>query len=132
LGLCATQWDDPENGLLLFKATNSLNGRFLATSHVFQAMVGHTEEELRTVNFLDSTHEDYREANWALITELVERKRRQFQIDNNRRPASICQESGAKRFWYSRGGMPKLLNESQSHLLFAAEATISGNCFDTG
>src|ERR1700726_1869315 len=61
------------------------NGRFLATNHVFQAMVGYTEEELRAVNFPDLTHEDYREANWALITELVEGKRRQFQIEKKYR-----------------------------------------------
>jgi len=61
------------------------NGRFLATNHVFQAMVGYTEEELRTVTFLDLTHEDYRQANWALITELVEGKRRQFQIEKQYR-----------------------------------------------
>src|SRR6266849_8736742 len=61
------------------------NGRFLATNHVFQAMVGFTEEELRAVNFLDLTHEDYREANWALITELLEGKRRQFQIEKKYR-----------------------------------------------
>jgi len=61
------------------------NGRFLATNHVFQVMVGYTEEELRAVNFLDLTHEDYREANWALITELVEGKRQQFQIEKKYR-----------------------------------------------
>jgi PAS domain S-box-containing protein len=47
--------------------------------------VGYTEEELRAVNFLDLTHEDYRQANWALITELVEGKRRQFQIEKQYR-----------------------------------------------
>jgi PAS domain S-box-containing protein len=62
-------------------ALTDLNGRFLATNHVFQAMVGYTEEELHAVSFLDITHEDYRQANWALITELLEGKRRQFQIE---------------------------------------------------
>src|SRR5947209_1160289 len=66
-------------------ALTDLNGRFLATNHVFQAMVGYTEEELRGVNYLDLTHEDYRQANWALITELVEGKRRQFQIEKQYR-----------------------------------------------
>jgi PAS domain S-box-containing protein len=66
-------------------ALTDLNGRFLVTNHVFQAMVGYTEEELRAVNFLDVTHEDYREANCALITELVEGKRRQFQIEKKYR-----------------------------------------------
>src|SRR5580704_14622175 len=62
-------------------ALTDLTGRFLATNHVFQTIVGYTEQELRTVSFLDLTHEEYREANWALITELLEGKRRQFQIE---------------------------------------------------
>src|SRR6266403_2563561 len=62
-------------------ALSDLNGRFLATNHVYQTIVGYTEEELRALYFLDVTHEDYREANWALIIELLEGKRRQFQIE---------------------------------------------------
>ncbi|RZU38760.1 sigma 54-interacting transcriptional regulator [Edaphobacter modestus] len=61
------------------------NGRFLTANHVFQAMVGYTEEELRALHILDLTHEDYRQANWALITELMEGKRRQFQIEKKHR-----------------------------------------------
>src|SRR6267378_2707777 len=66
-------------------ALTDLNGRFLATNHVYQAMVGYTEEELRALCFRDLTHEDYRQANWVLITELVEGKRRQFQIEKEYR-----------------------------------------------
>jgi PAS domain S-box-containing protein len=66
-------------------ALTDLNGRFLATNHVFQTMVGYTEEELRALTFLDVTHEDYLEANWALVTELMEGKRRQFQIEKKYR-----------------------------------------------
>src|SRR6202048_91214 len=66
-------------------ALTDLNGRFLATNHVFQGMVGYTEEELRALCFPDVTHEDYREANCALITELLEGKRRQFQIEKKYR-----------------------------------------------
>src|ERR1700739_3447976 len=62
-------------------ALTDLNGRFLATNHVYQTIVGYTEEELRALSFLDVTHEDYREANWALVTEWLEGKRRQFQIE---------------------------------------------------
>src|SRR6202023_4357370 len=62
-------------------ALTDLNGRFLATNHVYQTIVGYTEEELRALCFLDLTHQDYRETNWALITELLEEKRRQFQIE---------------------------------------------------
>src|ERR1700720_4781969 len=67
------------------------NGRFLTANHVFQAMVGYTEEELRALHILDVTHEDYRQANWALITELVEGKRRQIQIEkkNRRKDGSL-------------------------------------------
>jgi formate hydrogenlyase transcriptional activator len=66
-------------------ALTDLNGRFLATNHVYQTIVGYTEEELRALSFLDVTHEDYREANWTLITELLEGKRRQFQIEKKYR-----------------------------------------------
>jgi PAS domain S-box-containing protein len=66
-------------------ALTDMTGRFLAANHVYQTMVGYTEEELRALQFLDVTHEDYREANWALITELVEGKRRQFQVEKRYR-----------------------------------------------
>jgi PAS domain S-box-containing protein len=66
-------------------ALTDMTGRFLVANHVYQTMVGYTEEELRALQFLDITHEDYREANWALITELVEGKRRQFQIEKKYR-----------------------------------------------
>jgi PAS domain S-box-containing protein len=66
-------------------ALTDLNGRFLATNNVYQTIVGYTEEELRALYFLDLTHEDYREANWALVTELLEGKRRQFQIEKKYR-----------------------------------------------
>jgi PAS domain S-box-containing protein len=62
-------------------ALTDLNGRFLATNHVYQTMLGYTEEELHALSFLDVTHEDYREANWMLVTELLEEKRRQFQME---------------------------------------------------
>ena len=66
-------------------ALTDLNGRFLATNPVYQKMVGYTEEELRALSFLDVTHADYREANWALATELLEGKRQQFQIEKQYR-----------------------------------------------
>jgi PAS domain S-box-containing protein len=62
-------------------ALTDLNGCFLVTNHVYQTIVGYTEEELRALCFLDLTHEDYREANSALVIELLEGKRRQFQIE---------------------------------------------------
>jgi PAS domain S-box-containing protein len=66
-------------------ALTDLNGRFLATNPTYQKMLGYTDEEFQTVSFLEITHEDYREANLALITELLEGKRGQFQIEKQYR-----------------------------------------------
>src|SRR5258705_2333094 len=62
-------------------ALTDLNGRFLATNPTYQRMLGYTDEEFQTVSFLDITHEDHRAANLALVTELLEGKREQFQIE---------------------------------------------------
>jgi formate hydrogenlyase transcriptional activator len=48
-------------------------------------MLGYTEEEIGALTFLELTHEDYRESNWQLVTELLEGKRRQFQIEKKYR-----------------------------------------------
>src|SRR3984885_9968979 len=66
-------------------ALTDLNGCFLATNPVYQKMVGYSEEELRAVSFLNITHEDYRDANGALIAELLEGNREQFQIEKQYR-----------------------------------------------
>jgi PAS domain S-box-containing protein len=66
-------------------ALTDLKGRFLAVNPVYQKMLGYTEEELRALSFLDLTHEDYRDVNWALATELLEGKRQQFQIEKQYR-----------------------------------------------
>ena len=66
-------------------ALTDLNGRFLATNPTYQKMLGYTPEEFLTLSFLEITHEDYREANWALVTELLEGKREQFQIEKQYR-----------------------------------------------
>ena len=66
-------------------ALTDLNGRFLATNPTFQKMLAYTESELQTLSFLEITHEEYHEANWALATELLEGKRQQFQIQKQYR-----------------------------------------------
>src|SRR5579863_9704526 len=66
-------------------ALTDLNGRFLAANPVYQKMLGYSEQELRTLSFLDLTHPDYREANSALAAELLEGKREQFQIEKQYR-----------------------------------------------
>ncbi|HEV2494998.1 MAG TPA: sigma 54-interacting transcriptional regulator [Terriglobia bacterium] len=74
-------------------ALTDLNGRFLATNPVYQKMLGYSEEELRTLSFLEVTHEDYREANWALVAELLEGKRQQFQIEKQ------CRHKDGSLIW---------------------------------
>jgi formate hydrogenlyase transcriptional activator len=66
-------------------ALTDLEGRFLAANPVYQKMLGYTDEELRELSFLDVTHEDYRDANWALAVELLEGKRKQFQVEKRYR-----------------------------------------------
>jgi len=48
-------------------------------------MLGYTESELEGISFLEITHEDHREANWALVRELLEGRRDQFQIEKQYR-----------------------------------------------
>jgi len=60
-------------------ALTDLNGRFLATNPTYQNAV--TRTRIPNGSFLEITHEDYREANLALVTELLEGKREQFQIE---------------------------------------------------
>jgi formate hydrogenlyase transcriptional activator len=62
-----------------------LNGRVLATNPNYQKMLGYTESEFQGLSFLEITHEDHREANWALVRELLEGKRDQFQIEKQYR-----------------------------------------------
>lgn len=66
-------------------ALTDLNGRFLATNPTFQKMLAYTESELQALSFLEITHDEYREDNWALATELLEGKREQFQIEKQYR-----------------------------------------------
>jgi PAS domain S-box-containing protein len=66
-------------------ALTDLNGRFIAANPVFQKMLGYTEQELKQVSFIDITVEEDRNFNLVLITELLEGKRRQFQIEKQYR-----------------------------------------------
>jgi PAS domain S-box-containing protein len=66
-------------------AITDQSGRFLATNSAFQNMLGYTGDEIGNLTFLELTHEDYRESNWQLVTELLEGKRRQFQIEKQYR-----------------------------------------------
>ena len=64
-------------------ATSS--GRFLAANDAYQKMLGYSEEELRRLSFMDITHEDYRDINSELTTELREGKRQYFEMEKRYR-----------------------------------------------
>ena len=66
-------------------ALTDLSGRFLAVNRAYEKMLGYTEEELRKLTFLEITEEDYRDANWELVSELLEGKRQQFQVEKQYR-----------------------------------------------
>jgi formate hydrogenlyase transcriptional activator len=66
-------------------ALTDLNGRFLATNPTYQKMLQYSEAEFRTLSFLDITDKEYRDANWLLMSELVEGKRDQFIIEKQYR-----------------------------------------------
>jgi formate hydrogenlyase transcriptional activator len=66
-------------------ALTDLNGRFLAVNCAYERMLGYTEEELRKLTFMDITEEEYRDANWEFVSELLEGKRQQFQIEKQYR-----------------------------------------------
>jgi PAS domain S-box-containing protein len=61
------------------------SGRFLAANFAYQRMLGYSEEELRSLSFVDITHEDYRDANSELTTELLEGKREYFEMEKRYR-----------------------------------------------
>jgi PAS domain S-box-containing protein len=61
------------------------SGCFLAANSAYQTMLGYSEDELRALTFLDITHEDDREGNWKLFTELLEGQRQSFAIEKRYR-----------------------------------------------
>ena len=66
-------------------ALTDREGRFETTNVAYQKLLGYTEEELRNLSFLDITSQEFREQNWKLVKELLERKRQQFNIEKQYR-----------------------------------------------
>ena len=73
-----------ENSAIGVALTN-LDGKFIATNPVYQTMLGYSEEELEQLSYLDVTHEEDQEVNRTLVIELLEGRRRQFQIEKRYR-----------------------------------------------
>ena len=81
----ALRWRSVFENSAIGVAVAGLNGRVLTTNETYQRMLGYTESEFQGMSILEITHEDFREANWTLITELLEGKRDQFQIEKQYR-----------------------------------------------
>jgi len=74
-------FDNSAIGVVLLDTT----GRVLATNATYQQMLGYSESEFETLSLLEVTHEDYRDYNLTLFTELLEGKRDQYQIEKQYR-----------------------------------------------
>jgi PAS domain S-box-containing protein len=61
------------------------NGRFIATNSIFQKMLGYSEQELQELTSIAITHEEDRGQSEALIRELLEGQRQQFQVEKQYR-----------------------------------------------
>ncbi|HXC69091.1 MAG TPA: sigma 54-interacting transcriptional regulator [Pyrinomonadaceae bacterium] len=81
----ALRWRSVFENSAIGVAIADLNGRVLTTNTTYQRMLGYTDDEFQGIPILEITHESFREANWALISELLEGKRDQFQIEKQYR-----------------------------------------------
>src|ERR1700678_4335048 len=100
-------------------ALADLNGRFLAVNRAYEKMLGYTEEELGRLTFLEITEEDYRDANRELISEVLEGKRHQFQIEKQYR-----RKDGALR-WVSNNVSLVPGSESMPRFIMALSEDIT-------
>jgi PAS domain S-box-containing protein len=66
-------------------AVTDLEGRFEMANVAFQQMIGFTDEELVKMTFLDITVPDFRAHNFALVKELLDGKRDQFNFEKQYR-----------------------------------------------
>lgn len=62
-------------------AITGIDGRFLEANTAYCRMLGYTEDELRSLDFLTLTHPDDQASNRALITELVQGLRLNFVLE---------------------------------------------------
>ena len=89
----ALRWRSVFENSAIGVALADSNGRVLATNATYQKMLGYTESEFEGLSLLQITHEDYREHNRRLFTELLEGKREQFQIEKQ------CRCKDGKLVW---------------------------------
>jgi len=62
-------------------ALNALDGRYVQVNQAFEQIFGYTQEELRGKTFEDITFEDERGISRAFVQEMLEGKRRDYQVE---------------------------------------------------
>jgi PAS domain S-box-containing protein len=70
-----------------------LKGRFVMANSAYQRMVGFTEDELREKTYLDVILPDFQPLNIALMTELLDGRREQFNIEKQ------CRRKDGRLIW---------------------------------
>ena len=61
-------------------ALADLDGRFVAANPAYRTMLGYSETELRELSFRTITHEEDQERNLEAVSELLEGKRKSFEL----------------------------------------------------
>jgi PAS domain S-box-containing protein len=74
-----------ENSAAGIALSDPATTRILSANAAFQNMLGYSEEELRTLSFLDITHENDREANRRLLTGLLEGRGPSYEMQKRYR-----------------------------------------------
>ena len=70
-----------------------LKGRFVMANSAYQRMLGFTEDELREKTYLDVVPPDFQPANIALMAELLDGRREQFNIEKQ------CRRKDGRLIW---------------------------------
>lgn len=66
-------------------AVTDLHGQFQTVNAAYQEMLGYTEDELRSLSLIEITHEDERDANFALFEDLLGKRRQYIQMETRYR-----------------------------------------------
>jgi PAS domain S-box-containing protein len=74
-----------ENSSVGIALTDCVTTQFQAANLAFQKMLGYTEGELRSLTFMEITHDDDREPNRRLLNEVVDGKRQSFAMEKRYR-----------------------------------------------
>ena len=115
----ALRWRTVFENSAIGVAIAELSGRIIATNSTYEKMLGYSGSEFQGLTFLEITHEDYREANWALVTELVEGKRDQFQIEKQ------CHHKDGSLVWVRNNVSLVASTESTQPFLLALSEDIT-------